>query len=431
MRLFVQGCLILLLCFFSSAASAAVFYYETYAEALAACQAIGTYQCDGRPGEFRVLLKKYGSVYNENRVASEWGGCPSGPVDLNTGYCVDPGPVCTSPDFIHPDSGECVSPKSPSECREVGEFYDRSTKLCVTECFWGVLGNICLLEPETEPQEPDQPECGPDHPDFKGVIGFGGEAAIVCGDPENQCPVGSTYGFHEQDDGSYKPSCYPPEANAPQCPGGLAVIMGKKGISFQCGEIRNPNATPEDLLDAVSGDSTGDGAGDLTGIGNQLSKIQQLIQKGNSDTSNISESLKGIGKQLDSGTKAIVDAIGNIPGGGGGGGSNPDPGDGETPDPVTWSGTPIDMELTDPANEYNQVLQDYESAMNTIKAEIQSMFSSDLSGGGSVDDNIQTIMGVDVNFSLNRFLPGLNILGAIILFCAAFISAGILFTNRG
>lgn len=341
-----------------------------------------------------------------------------------------PPEICSSPNFIHPDSGECVTPQEPGECFENGEFYNSDLQLCAAECPGGSLGNICLQE--IEPEDPEEPECSVDSANFKGVIGFGGEAALVCGEAKNQCPEGSSYGFQEQDDGSHKASCFPSESNPPQCPGGSAVIMGKGGISFQCGEIRNPDATPEDLLDAMSGDSDGDGVGDITGITDQLSKVQELLKKGNNTTNNISETLKGIGSQIGEGTKGIIDAIGNIPGGGGGSGSGGKTEIvGEDGNAISWSGETIDTELTDPSDDYDQVMADYQAKINEIKGEVQAMFITNLTGGGSVDDDIKNIKGVDVNFSLNRFLSGLNILGAIVLFCAAFISAGILFTSKG
>ncbi|MBY6034980.1 hypothetical protein KUV59_17535 [Marinobacter daepoensis] len=327
---------------------------------------------------------------------------------------------------------QCMRNREPNECQYLDKYevITGQGAFCVNECAQGSLDNKCLLEPELDP---DEPQCGPDHPDFKGVIGFGGEAILDCGLGEH-CPTGSSYGFQEQNDGSYKASCFPAETNPPQCPGGSAVIMGKNGISFQCGEIRNPDATPDDLHDAMNGDSDGDGQGDITGITNQLGKIQELLNKGNNNTNNINETLKGIGKQIQDGTKSITDAIGNIPGGGGGGGGSGNgdgEGDGEQDTPVTWSGDAIDIELTDPSDDYDQVMSDYQAKINEIKGEVRALFSTNLSGGGTIEDNIKTIKGVEVNFSLNRFLDGLNIIGAIVLFVAAFISAGILFTSRG
>jgi hypothetical protein len=119
------------------------------------------------------------------------------------------------------------------------------------------------------------------------------------------------------------------------------------------------------------------------------------------------------------------DGNGDEDGGNTGGG-----GDGES-DSVTWSGEEIDLSLEDTDEEYEQVMEDYKQKIQEIKNEVQSMFGTNLSGGGSVPDDTGVIKGVEVNFSVNRFLPDLSILGAVILFAAAFISAGILFTGRG
>lgn len=115
-------------------------------------------------------------------------------------------------------------------------------------------------------------------------------------------------------------------------------------------------------------------------------------------------------------------------GSGGGGGNGNGEGEGE---PITWSGEEIDLTLSDTDDEYEQVMNDYKQKIQDIKNEVQNLFGTNLSGGGSISDNVEEIKGVPVNFSLNRFLDGLNILAAVILFCAAFISAGILFTGRG
>ncbi len=331
------------------------------------------------------------------------------------------------------DAGEDIMPRCQIQeekeaCAENGEYYEQDG-YCTIECRSGsALGNICLDNPDSQ--------CDSSSDDYLGNIGYGGNQKPVCG--ENSCPNGGQYGFQEQADGSYQSTCFNDDSLPPECPEGTAVVVGWDNVSFQCNEISyddpdNPD-DPNDPDDS-DGDSDGDGEGDITGITDQLSDIKDLLGKGNTNTTNINETLKGLGKSIRDGTQSITDAIGNIPGGGGGGGNDGgdggDGGDGETPDPVTWSGEPIDTELTDPTEDYDQVMADYQAKINEIKGEVQAMFSTNLTGGGSVDDNIKSIHGVEVNFSLNRFLDGLNILGAIVLFCAAFISAGILFTSRG
>ena len=255
---------------------------------------------------------------------------------------------------------------------------------------------------------------------------------FICGDPQNKCPSGYTFGIVSTGTTTSE-KCIPNEYQPPQCSGSDVLTVDQWG-GHSCLPPNNApdNPSPGGDDDPNNGDSDGDGQADTNGIADQLQDIKSLINRGNTDRNTLNETLKGLGKQMGEGIGSITDAIGNIPGGGGNGsGGEGGEGEGEQEDPVTWSGTPIDTELTDPTDDYDQVMADYQAKINDIKSQVQAMFSTNLSGGGSVDDNTKTIKGVDVNFSLNRFLEGFNILGAIVLFCAAFISAGILFTSRG
>ncbi|MFL1484745.1 hypothetical protein [Marinobacter sp. LN3S78] len=164
----------------------------------------------------------------------------------------------------------------------------------------------------------------------------------------------------------------------------------------------------DDGGDGDGGDGGDDGSGDDDGTGDD--------GDGSDDGSDDGSGDDGSGDD------------GSDDGNGSGGGSGDGEGEG---DPVTWSGEEIDLTLSDTDEEYDQVMNDYKQKIQDIKNEVQAMFGTNLSGGGSVADDVHDIKGVPVNFSLNRFLDGLNILGAVVLFCAAFISAGILFTGRG
>ena len=316
----------------------------------------------------------------------------------------------------------CQLEQEPPECLENGEYYEKGG-YCVPECASGSsLDHYCNNFPD--------PECSSDSADYEGTIGWGNDQRPVCSG-ETSCDEGERYAFKENAEGSWSGYCINNEANPPVCPNGFEGALVFTDGGFAC-EGLNPEEGGEDTPD---GDSDGDGEADTNGLAQQISQIIKNQVKGINSTDTINTTLKGINDTIKDGTASITEAIGNIPGGGGGnsGGDGGDGGDGEgeEPDPVTWSGEPIDTELTDPEDDYNQVMNDYQAKINEIKADVQAMFSTNLTGGGSVDDNTKTIMGVDVNFSLNRFLPGLDILGAIVLFCAAFISAGILFTSRG
>ncbi|WP_417521909.1 hypothetical protein [Marinobacter sp.] len=291
---------------------------------------------------------------------------------------------------------------------EIGQFYNPKDQSCVAECPAGSwpLNNTCVGSADPEP-DPDT--CDSSSEDFRGNVnqGYGNPPLAICGD--TTCTTGGKPGQSGIFNGELV--CLAEDHGAPKCKGGTIIVIEEYG--FICESVGD-----EEDTDTSDGDSDEDGEGDLTGIAGQLQDIKALLDQGNTGTG---KGLKGLGDKL-------VDAIGKIPGGGG---SGNEPGEGEGETPVNWSGDAIDTELTDPTEDYEQVMADYQAKIHEIKAEVQAMFSTNLTGGGSVDDDVKNIKGVDVNFSLNRFLSGLNILGAIVLFCAAFISAGILFTSRG
>jgi hypothetical protein len=326
-----------------------------------------------------------------------------------------------------------TGPDNKEVCAEQGKNFDPYADegaQCIKTCPSGSsLDGICLKAPD---EDENEPECNADNPEYVGSIGSGDFASPICGNPQNNCPADSTFGLIQKGNTTVQ-GCVPNEYNPPQCSGSDVLVVDEWGghSCLPVSDTNNPNGDSND--DTSDGDSDGDGEADTNGMAGQLQDIKKKLDRGNTNTKNIDETLKGLGKSIKDGTSAITDAIGNIPGGGGGGnGDGGDGGDGEEQDPpVTWSGDPIDTELTDPEDDYNQVMADYQAKITEIKNEVQAMFSTNLTGGGAVVDNTKTIMGVDVNFSLNRFLPGLDILGAIVLFCAAFISAGILFTSRG
>lgn len=357
---------------------------------------------------------------------AECGVCSEGFIPATGAYDPESGSGTPAP-------AQCMRNREPGECKLEGLFEVQTDQgaYCVPECQGIGLDGFCIDEVE---KDPDEPQCGPDHPDFKGVAGYGGEAVLVCGEPENNCPSDFTWGVVQKGNTTVE-SCFPNAYNPPKCSGTDVLTQNQWG-GFACLPLRKPgdDDQPGGPNDPNNGDSDGDGQGDITGITGQLQDIKKLLGRGNTNTDNINETLKGIGKQIKDGTKAITDAIGNIPGGGGGGGNGNGSGggDGDGEDPaINWSGNAIDTELTDPTDDYDQVMADYQAKINDIKGEVRALFSTNLSGGGTIEDNIKTIKGVEVNFSLNRFLGGLDILGAIVLFCAAFISAGILFTSRG
>lgn len=351
---------------------------------------------------------------------AECGVCSEGYIPATGAYDPESGSSVTAP-------AQCMRNREPGECQLEG-LYEVQTEqgaYCVPECQGIGADGYCIDQVE---EDPDQPECGPDHPDFKGVAGYGGEAVLICGDPQNNCKAlgdGYTWGVVEKN-GTTVESCFPNAYNPPQC-SGTDVLKRDQWGGFACLPLRKPgdNDQPGGPNDPNNGDSDGDGQGDITGITGQLQDIKKLLGRGNTNTDNINETLKGLGNQIKDGTKAITDAIGNIPGGGGGGGNGSgDGGDGEQETPINWSGDPIDLKIGDGLEELNAIQSEYENLIANIRAEMASSFGS-FTGGGGLEDNNVTLYGETFNAGLSKFGAHLSIVGSIILFAAAFIGLGI------
>jgi len=354
--------------------------------------------------------------------AAECGSCQEGYIPAVGSYDPESGSSVTAP-------AQCMRNREPGECQLEG-LYEVQTEqgaYCVPECQGIGADGYCIDQVE---EDPDQPECGPDHPDFKGVAGYGGEAVLICGDPQNNCKAlgdGYTWGVVEKN-GTTVESCFPNAYNPPQC-SGTDVLKRDQWGGFACLPLRKPgdNDQPGGPNDPNNGDSDGDGQGDITGITGQLQDIKKLLGRGNTNTDNINETLKGIGKQIKDGTKAITDAIGNIPGGGGGGGGNGsgDGGDGEQETPINWSGEAIDLKIGDGLEELNAIQGEYENLIANIRAEMASSFGS-FTGQGTLQDHTFTVWGVEVNAGLSKWANALSIVGSVIVFAAAFVALGII-----
>src|SRR5680860_294411 len=191
------------------------------------------------------------------------------PVDCSSDNRICDGPIpppftCDAPNFIDPETGDCLAPQEPEECIEVGEFYNPRTQQCVTECPNGRLDNQCLAEPETE--------CDESSGDYQGTVGWGENHRPVCAG-DNQCQDNETYAFRENAEGSWSGRCISNETNPPVCPKGFegALIITDGG--FACEGLNPDPDNPNDPNDTSDGDSDGDGEGDTTGITGQLQDI--------------------------------------------------------------------------------------------------------------------------------------------------------------
>lgn len=355
---------------------------------------------------------------HEGSEKTECGSC-----DVAGGWIPATGPYSPGSGSGVETGNQCMKNREPRECRLLGKYEVKTDQgaYCVDQC--AVFGDdgYCIDEAE---KDPDEPQCGPDHPEFKGVAGYGGEAVLICGDPQNNCPSDYTWGVVQKGNTTVE-SCFPNAYNPPQC-SGTDVLTKNEWGGFACLPVRKPGEDnqPGGPNDPNNGDSDGDGQGDITGITGQLQDIKKLLGRGNTNTDNLNETLKGLGNQIKDGTKAITDAIGNIPGGGGGGTGDGGEGDGEQEPPINWSGDPIDLKIGDGLEELNAIQGEYENLIANIRSEMASSFGS-FTGGGGLEDNNVTLYGETFNAGLSKFGAHLSIVGSIILFAAAFIGLGI------
>ncbi|MGF2735357.1 hypothetical protein [Marinobacter sp. DUT-1] len=326
----------------------------------------------------------------------------------------NPPAPCDPPNYEDPDTGACLSPKAPEECEEIGEFYNPDNSQCVTTCpSGGSLGTYCLTQPD--------PACSPSSPDYQGTAGWGDDHRYVCSG-ETSCGTGESYAFREMDDGSWSGVCVSDESNPPVCPGGFESVLEIYDDGFACGNLNEDKEDPT-RNDSSNGDSDGDGVADDTGMAGQLEDIKGLLKDGNNERSNIGQSIKkGFGD--------LKDAISNLPGGGGG-----DSGTGKTEivgedgNAITWSGSPIAMEVQDGLNELNAVQGEYETLIGNIRSEMAASFGSFTGAGGLQDNNI-TLFGQTFNAGLSKFGADLSMIGSIILFAATFAALGIIMGAR-
>lgn len=73
---------------------------------------------------------------------------------------------------------------------------------------------------------------------------------------------------------------------------------------------------------------------------------------------------------------------------------------------------------------------DLDIAWQEIQSQVDDYFDFNLSGGGSITNNIQQVKGVDFDFSIARFLPELSALPPLIVAMAWLIAAGIVLSSR-
>lgn len=310
-----------------------------------------------------------------------------------------------------PEVPECPDPGTPAGTFSITTSGPSPQSRCDGSCMLTNAGGVGI---------------GTDNPDgsisWTVAMNFTGESCSMSGDPlEPTIPPSDT---GNEEPGDPTPPCYTDVStpNTTDC-----IFVDDDGTQTPPGE--HGDGEGED------GDGDGeDGDGD-NGEGDGGNDGGSGGEGGEGDGTDYGGKLDAILDAITNGTGDLKDAISNIPGGGGGGnnsgGDGGESGDDDEQNDVSWSGDEIDLSLDDTDEEYQQVMADYQQKIQDIKNDVQSMFGTNLNGGGAVPDDTSIIKGVEVNFSLNRWLPDFSILGAVILFCAAFISAGILFNGKG
>lgn len=215
-------------------------------------------------------------------------------------------PTCETGTY-NPETYQCEA--DPSECEEIGQFYNPENKSCTPECDNGALFNQCL-----EDLDPDD-SCNSDHPDYKGTLGWGEDAQPVCRS-QGACDDDHTFGVSEYEKDGVKTtvlSCIANDYNPPECSGSMVLVVNEFGPRCVLPEDADKYDPDED--EEPNTDTDGDGEpdeyrpeNDPAGTNKQLGQIVDALNTANAHLKNIENKPTG--------------------GGGGGSGNNGDAGEG-------------------------------------------------------------------------------------------------------
>lgn len=319
MRLFVQGCLILLLCLFSLSAHA-----RTKAEATTACQTyIGplqghptySYSCVDKPiagnPSIVAVMSGNGSSTDQASWAYEPEVCETfsheGSQDTECGLC-RPGYVqVEGTGYTAPF--QCMLNREPGECADLGlsEVQTSQGAFCAEECEYGMVNGVCLPPPEPEK------ECNKDSPDYRGVIvqGYGKPVIPACGDFD-QCSDGSPgkVGFVN---GELR--CIADDyGQENECAADEIFIVDQYGvICAGLEDVPEEEPTPEE----PNTDTDGDGQPDEYDPDNdpninrkQLDELNKGQDQANKSLSNLEKIAKGTNDRLDDISGGMNDLVG-------------------------------------------------------------------------------------------------------------------------
>lgn len=326
-RVPVQRHLILWLCLLSFSVAADSLFFDTKSGAQSACQSRADaeaashgsnydYQCvdEGEisPGDTYPYVIRLQSFYygNEGGVLGR--------------YWYKQDLTCDAPNYLNPETGECLPPKTPEQCSELGKAFDPEINQCADDCPGGMLNGVCLADVAPE-------DCGPGDDNYRGDVplGFGGSPVPVCGDLS--CTIGGKPGHAGVFNGELK--CLADDYGAPKCKGGSITVIDEYG--FVCESLDNQPEEPQ-VAEDPNTDTDGDGTPDdyqrkndpesidkgLDNIANKLDKNNEKTDVSNQHLDNIENAVKGMADNVASLEK--MGKNGELAGGGGAGsGSTP------------------------------------------------------------------------------------------------------------
>ncbi|NVD34706.1 hypothetical protein [Marinobacter lutaoensis] len=301
-RLLVQRCLILGLCLFSSVSSADYFRYRAgyglfeFPTPQAACDSLGWFN--------PVVFIQTGDLPSEPGGFAEYGKCDDhgvnvGSVDALRFAGDDPlEPQCPSPNFIDPDSGECVSPiDDPRQCYEQGLIFDADPGRCVQDCPDGQLNGVCL-----EDIGDNAEECNSDSANYKGYIGNGVTRYNLC--TSNMECDGGAFGLVNG-----TPACIPDEYGPPTCPSDGVVVIDEFG--FVCESVSDAPEEPE-IPEEPNTDTDGDGVPDEYRRENDPTSVDKGLDNVRDGISETNDKLDGSNQRLDKVVNALDAANDNL-----------------------------------------------------------------------------------------------------------------------
>lgn len=316
MRLFVQGCLIVL------------FIFSLPAHANNPVRgSIPTYQnCKGPSYNYNISPQTDASSRNLVVVSVIYDGMGSKSGNTNCyEFSYYACPVSASHYTGTKDQYGfplCVKPKEPEDCFESGQVFDPNTKECTLSCPNGQLNGQCLENPQSN--------CDHHSSDFIGYVGSGGSA--VCGNQVTECnAAGGQFGIFNGSAVCVSEDYGPP----PICGPNEVSVYDTYG--FTCGPILGGDGNPQWQDGEPNEDTDGDGIPDtfnpnllnnyemlqMVG-GNIFNQNNHIINQNNitnhnltninNSVNNLNQTINQQGEQANQNLEGIAGILGQIAG---------------------------------------------------------------------------------------------------------------------